>query len=142
MGQRLLRQGERDLKTARKPLHPETYYAAASFAHQAAEKALKGAYWCLRGEELPWKHDLVRCTDLLSERIGAPPSGVQEAVERLQPVYDESRYPSGNVNEPIPADLIGREDAEAAVRLAEEVIAWVRVLLQQQFNGGPPMTHC
>ena len=97
MAQRLWRQSERDIETARRLLQPDTYYAAANYAHQAGEKALKAACWHLRAEEPPWRHDLVRCVDLIAERVGAIPTSVQAAVEQLQPMFDESRYPSGNV---------------------------------------------
>src|SRR5438105_29691 len=65
MGQRFWQQAERDLETARRLIGPDTYYAAASFAHQAAEKALKAACWHLRAEEPPWRHDLGRTFDLV-----------------------------------------------------------------------------
>lgn len=53
MGERLWRQATRDIRVARMLLHPENYYGAANFAHQAAEKALKAAHWHLRAEEPP-----------------------------------------------------------------------------------------
>ena len=131
MGQRLRDQAERDIQTAGRLLYPGTYYAAANYAHQAAEKALKAAFWHLRGEEPPWNHDLVKCASQVAQRTGGLPPTVEAAVEQLQPVFDESRYPSGNLSDPIPADLIGEEDAWVAVRMAEEVLDWVQGLLQQ-----------
>lgn len=47
MSQRLWRQAERDLESARLMLQPRGYYVAANLAHQSAEKALKAAYWHL-----------------------------------------------------------------------------------------------
>lgn len=132
MGQRLWQQAQRDIRVATQLLQPDSYYAAAYFAHQASEKALKAAHWHLRGEEPSWKHDLVLCADAVAEYTGEPPAVVvQAAVEQLQPIFDDSRYPSGNASDPIPADLIGEEDAVASVKSAEEVMAWVQRLLQQ-----------
>ncbi|MBI2864941.1 MAG: HEPN domain-containing protein [Chloroflexi bacterium] len=131
MGQRLWQQAERDIDVARMLLQPGSYFGAANFAHQAAEKALKAACWHLRGEEPPWKHDLVKCANLVSERAGDYPPDVQVAVEQLQPMFMESRYPSGDENAPIPAELISEGAARAAVNMAEEVMAWVQRLLQQ-----------
>jgi HEPN domain-containing protein len=142
MAQRLWQQSERDIVTARRLLYPDTHYAAANYAHQAAEKALKAACWYLRGEEPPWRHDLVRCADLIAERMGAVPGNVQAAVEQLQPMFDESRYPSGNVSEPIPAELIDQRDADLAIKLAEEVMAWVRTLLQRPPGRPGARTGC
>lgn len=134
MGLRLWLQSQRDLRTARFLLTPETYYASSNYAHQAAEKALKAGCWLLRNEEPPWKHDLVRCLDLLSVRTDDVPSSVRLAVEQLQPLFDATRYPSGNAEEPIPADLIDRDEAERGIRQSEEVVEWVRELLPRTFS--------
>ena len=131
MGQWLWQQAERDLAVARRLLYPGAYYAVANFAHQGAEKALKAACWHLRAEEPPWRHDLVRCDDLVAECTGGLPPEIERAVGQLQPLFEASRYPSGNANEPIPADLIGEGDATASIRSAEGVMEWVQMLLQQ-----------
>lgn len=140
MGQRSWQQAERDLAVARSLLHPGAFYAAASFAHQGAQKALKAACWHLRAEEQPWRHDLVRCADLVAERAGGLPLEVERAVEQLQPLFEASRYPSGNANEPIPADLIGEIDARASIQSAAEVMAWVQILMQQPPDRPQPKT--
>lgn len=101
------------------------------FAHQAAEKVLKGAYWEIRREEPPWKHDLIRCLGGIEMSGVAIPSGIKVAVEKLQPMFEATRYPSGDMDEPIPADAVLDSDARLAIRLAEEVITWVRELVEQ-----------
>lgn len=131
MAQRFWRQSAYDLEAAKRLVYPGTWYAAASFAHQAAEKALKAAIWHVRGEEPPWTHALVACAELVSERVGSLPPNVQLAVERPQPLFEAVRYPSGIADDPIPADLITEEDAAAAIRFGEEVCVWVEKLLQQ-----------
>ena len=70
------------------------------------------------------------------------PPGGQEAIEYLQPMLEASRYPSGNANEPIPADLISEEDARTGVAFAEEVIAWVQTLLQHAPGRTRRKTTC
>jgi len=87
MSQRLWRQAERDLAIAGRLLDPEGYYGAANFAHQAAEKALKAAFWYLRAEEPPWNHDIVRCAALVAERARGLPDTVEAAVEQMQPLF-------------------------------------------------------
>lgn len=131
MGRRLWQQSDRDMAAARRLIYPDTYFAAANFAHQAAEKALKAAHWHLRAEEPPWKHDLLACAARVGEYAGGVPPEVRAAVARLQPVFEVSRYPSGDAGEPIPADLISESDARQALKLAEEVRAWVRTQLQR-----------
>jgi HEPN domain-containing protein len=49
----------------------------------------------------------------------------------LAPIFARTRYPSGRVDEPIPARLVQAEDAQAAISAAEEAMAWVRDLLQE-----------
>lgn len=115
---------------------------AAGFAHQAAEKALKAAHWHLRAEEPPWRHDLLVCTALVGKYADGVPPNVLAAVAELQPVFDASRYPSGDVAEPIPADLITEPDAQRAVSLAEEVRAWVQTLLQRPPGSKRGRTRC
>ncbi len=70
----------------------------------------------------------MRCAQLVAEKVGTLPDEVEAAVEQLQPMFAETRYPSGNANEPIPADLIAEGDARSAVEWAEEVMAWVQSL--------------
>jgi HEPN domain-containing protein len=142
MGRRLWQQSERDMAAARRLLYPGTYFGAASFAHQAAEKALKAAHWHLRAEEPPWRHDLLVCAALVGDHAEGVPSNVLAAVAELQPVFEASRYPSGNAAEPIPADLITELDAQRAVGLAEEVRAWVQTLLQRTPGGRRRRTRC
>lgn len=134
MGHRLWQQAERDLEFARVLMQPRGYYLAANLAHQAAEKSLKGACWHLRGEEPPWKHGLQHIAELLVEDPQSIPRRVQEAIALLNPVLERTRYPSGDVDEPIPSDLVGEDVARAAIESAEEVTTWTRELLRRPPN--------
>jgi HEPN domain-containing protein len=129
MGQRLLRQSERDLFCASLLLRPEAYYLAVSTAYQATEKALKAAHWHVRQEEPAWKHDLGGVVERVADRVGSIPRAVDDAVARLEPLWEPTRYPSGLVDDPIPADLFDEGDARAALAAAQEVLTWVRTLL-------------
>ncbi len=145
MGQRLWQQSESDIAAARRLLYPGTHFGAANLAHQAAEKALKAAHWHLRAEEPPWKHDLLACAARVGEYAGGVPPDVLAARARLQPVFEESRYPSGDVAEPIPADPITELDAQEVSRgngLAEEVRAWAQTLLQRPPGSVRGKTSC
>ena len=62
-------------------------------------------------------------------------------MEQLQPLFDVTRYPSGNAIEPIPADLIGQDDAEESLRHSMEVVEWVRTVLPQPRATDPSQTH-
>ncbi len=131
MGRRMWEQARRDLEAARRLLSPGTYYVAENLAHQAAEKSLKAAHWHLLAEEPAWKHRLGSIADKLADEAGEFPAEVRSSVAQLMPLFEISRYPSGNLEEPIPADLIGEEDATAAITSAEVVMTWVQTLLQR-----------
>lgn len=142
MGQRLWQQAERDIETSRFNLQPRTYYAAANFAHQAAEKSLKAAYWHLLGEEPAWNHDIVDIAERLTPQAEQIPSAVRAALSLLEPLFERTRYPSGRADEPIPADIVAEQDARTAVRSAEEVMAWVRTLLLQAPGSARSEKNC
>ena len=112
-------------------MQPRCYYNAAFLCHQAAEKALKAAHWHLRAEEPPWVHDLSECAQRLAERLEGAPPEVAAAIEYLQPLHADTRYPLVDGNEPIPAERIGVEEAQQAIEATEEIMAWVRILLSQ-----------
>lgn len=133
MGQRYLRQAQSDLRSASRNVEPGSYYVAANLAHQSAEKALKAAHWHVRGEEAPCRHDIGVVAERVAERVGILPLSVDLAIERLDPLFERSRYPSGNLQEPIPSELIDDKVARAAIADAEEVMRWVTTLFQQSW---------
>lgn len=115
--ERLLAQAREDLTTARVLLQGERHYAAAFFAHQVAEKALKALH-IERLRTLPRTHDLLA----LAEALGAPEE-VVEGARLLTPDYTVSRYPDAAGT--LPARLYGKAQAETRLRAAEEVLTWV-----------------
>lgn len=142
MGQRMWQQAERDLESARLMLQPRSNYVAANLAQQAAEKALKAAHWHLLGKEPPWSHDLASLAEQFTAQVEQIPRGVHAAIALLDPLFERTRYPSGRAEEPIPADLVGEEDARTAIQSAEEVMAWVRTLLQDQPGKARHKQNC
>jgi HEPN domain-containing protein len=129
MGQRFWQTAQRDMAGARLMLQPDGWYIAAYLAHQATEKALKAAHWHLRAEEAPWTHDVADVAERLADQPSDIPAAARRALSVLEPVYEQTRYPSGNVTDPLPADLFGETEARAAIAAAEEVMAWAQMLL-------------
>lgn len=138
MGEWMWLQAERDLDSARIMLQPRGYYVAANLAHQAAEKALKAAHWYLKREEPSWTHDVAALAEQVTASVELIPGEVRLACRQLHPLYGMARYPSSIVEEPIPADIVGLDDAQTALQSAEEVIAWVRTLLQRPKDARQP----
>lgn len=130
MGERFLMQAERDFEFARALVVPRGYYLAAYLAHQATEKALKGACWVVRREEPPWKHSLRQLAELLVDDPSQLPEGVTAGIAIRNPILEQTRYPSGNIADPIPSDLFDEVSARDALAAADEVILWVRQLFQ------------
>lgn len=109
-------QSHADLKTARDSLAAGNFYAAAFFAQQAAEKALKALH--LHVTKRPHiGHGLV----YLARALDAP-APVLQACSELTPHYTQSRYPDAAVG--TPAENYTREAAQHFVHLAEEVVSW------------------
>lgn len=109
--ERLLAQAGEDLVTAAVLLNGERQYAAAFFAHQAAEKALKALH-IQRLLTLPRFHDL------------QTPEDVREGARLLTPDYTLSRYP--DVAGTVPAKLYGKPQATARVKAAKRILQWVK----------------
>ncbi|HDI46200.1 MAG TPA: HEPN domain-containing protein [Candidatus Methanomethylia archaeon] len=117
-----LRQALRDLQHAKNSMKHEEYEWACFAAHQAAEKAVKALYQKL-GVEV-WGHSVSRMLKALPAEIELPPSLVDKAKE-LDRHYIPSRYPNFHP-EGAPLDYYTREDAERAVKYAEEIIEFCR----------------
>ncbi|MDO8661498.1 MAG: HEPN domain-containing protein [Candidatus Woesearchaeota archaeon] len=103
---------KRDLRVAKYTLKGGLYEAAAFFAQQTAEKALK-AVLLSKGSELVKTHDVVR----LAQWCGAPQEIVL-ASALLNPAYVSTRYPDSFVK------LVIAREARALVSAAMEVLAW------------------
>jgi HEPN domain-containing protein len=122
-GLRWLSQGEQDLNDAEFNLSGKRYNVACFLAQQSAEKALK-AYLFSKGAEEVWGHSVAElCKDAQTfypefrqlETIAAP----------LDKYYIPTRYPNA-LPGGIPSKAFDENDAKSAIRLAKEVIDFVR----------------
>ena len=123
---RWFRQAEADLETAMITLDGGRFYAAAQFAEQAAEKALKALYIERKGLLPPRTHELKR----LGEEFNAPENMLTE-LDAMADKYLAARYPDATVGL-IPAESINQESAEWHLDLAQRTLAWVRKQLSTQ----------
>ncbi|MFQ5909878.1 MAG: HEPN domain-containing protein [Thermoplasmata archaeon] len=103
----------KDLETAHQLLDMENHEAAAFFAQQSVEKALKSLH-IDRFEELKRTHDLV----LLARALDLPQHLV-DLCKELGPAYIYTRYP-----DVVPAEDIGSISKEL-LKYAEEIIRWI-----------------
>ncbi|WP_291998617.1 HEPN domain-containing protein [Caldivirga sp.] len=117
-----LQQAFDDLATAKDMVATGHYYAAAFWAQQSADKALKALALSL-GKVLR-THDLSEILNTIHEESGLPIDDVKQDANKLTIHYVVSRYP--NAANAIPSRIYSRDDAEDLVRRAEKVIQWVR----------------
>jgi HEPN domain-containing protein len=86
---------------------------------QAIEKSLK-ATLCHHGREVPQTHDIEFLVDRLSGTPASLPSALTETdFGDLSTFATLRRYEEGR-------SVIGRDEAQAAILLAEEILEWSR----------------
>jgi HEPN domain-containing protein len=125
MGNRYLdwfRQAEADLRHARNALNDEDFEWSCFASQQGAEKALKALFQKLGMEA--WGHTLTALTGNLPKGVGATDSLVKCA-KILDKHYIPTRYPNG-FDSGAPTDFYTREEAQAAIKCAEEIIEFCR----------------
>ncbi len=112
-----LNQAERDLISAENSLNSKDYYASAFWSHQAVEKGLKSVY--IKNNKFLIKiHDLVK----LGKDISAPQEIISKC-SQINPAYLKVRYPD---EEELPYKSVSEQQAILILKLAKEVITWVK----------------
>ncbi len=114
------KQAQADLRHARESVRLEDYAWACFAAQQAAEKALKALY--LKRNQIAWGHSVRLLLEQLDEAI---PEALLEAARILDKYYIGPRYPNAHPAG-APAELYPRREALEAIRLAEEILNYVR----------------
>ncbi len=125
---RWLKQAVNDLEVAKWNGKGKFWANACFMSQQASEKALK-AYCYSRGERNIISHSLLslkqRCKKYSREFEKISP-----ACRKLDKYYIISRYPNG-LPDLIPADYFEEEEANKAIRFAEDIIDLVRKKLKR-----------
>jgi HEPN domain-containing protein len=111
-----LKKAEQDIDTAQYNLIGSKFEAAAFFAQQSAEKALK-ALFILKHKRLWKNHDLV----MLGEKVGAPKQ-ILKICDKINPHYIVTRYP-------IEAEY-RTEDVETVVKNSKKILKWAKSQLK------------
>ena len=122
-GRRWLLQGEQDLNDAEFNLSGRRYNVACFLAQQSAEKALK-AFLFSKGAEEVWGHSVAElCKDAQTFDSGF--EQLETVAGPLDKYYIPTRYPNA-LPGGIPSKAFDENDAKSAIRLAKEVIDFVR----------------
>ena len=122
-GRRWLLQAEQDLDDAEFNLSGGRYNVACFLAQQSAEKALK-AYLFSRGAEEVWGHSVAElCKD--AQTFDPIFNQLDSKAAPLDKYYIPTRYPNA-LPGGIPSKAFDENDAKSAIRLAKEVIDFVK----------------
>ncbi|MEK6838015.1 MAG: HEPN domain-containing protein [Nanoarchaeota archaeon] len=108
---------EADIKTAEHANDANDYYAVGFWAQQAVEKGIK-ALILHKGAEFKKIHDL----EALGKRVNAP-EAIIDKCKKISPAYTIARYPDAASK---PASSVSKAEAEELLKLAKEVIKWVK----------------
>jgi HEPN domain-containing protein len=121
-----LAQARRDIENARYEQRGGYHEWAAFASQQGAEKALKAVYQKLGGDA--WGHSCNALLEgLFAERIPRDEALLARA-RLLDRFYIPARYPNGWARG-APKDLIGEDDADAAIGAAEDILRFCEGLL-------------
>ena len=115
-----LRQARKDLRHAEKSVNGEDYEWSCFSAQQAAEKGVKALFQALRAEA--FGHSVSMLLKRLPGRY-APNQGLVDRAKALDRHYIPTRYPNFHP-EGAPLDYYTRQDAQEAVKIAEEIIGF------------------
>jgi len=127
-----LRAARRDLERAERSLSEDDRAAAAFWAQQAAEKALKALLIAFKGG-FPKTHSIRRLFDELGSDLGLSEEELWSAYELAQ-FYSLSRYP--DIVEGLPDEAISHGTAERAVRTARRVVEAAERALEEASRAG------
>ncbi len=134
---RWLEQARRDLEVARWDAQGSFWAATCFVCQQAAEKALKAFLYACGEREVHGHELLTLCA--ACERYDADFQSVQRASRVLSRYYIATRYPDSVAAGP-PAEHFDEQDAQEALRYAQEVLALVEGKIQALMTPPPPPT--
>ena len=135
---RWLRSALKTLSSAEGDLERGDYNWACFKAQQAAELAVKAL---LRGLGLPAHgHSVSKLLREASAKGIEAPSEVAEAASSLDKLYVPTRYPNAWA-EGSPHEYYTRNDAENALKQAEEVVKWIEESWKSLKSGGSSETR-
>jgi len=124
---RWLSEAEWDLGTAKDLLKLGRYNAAAFYAQQAAEKAVKAMLYALG--EVPIGHSVRELLERFASLSGQDVGSLMDSARELDRHYIPSRYPSA-LPSGTPHEAYDELTARRVIACAEEVLAFARQFLR------------
>jgi HEPN domain-containing protein len=116
-----------DLEAARVLKSHGIHHLAVFHARQSLEKLLKAAYPILGKGYMPHEHSLQA---MVHRVFGKIPDQIWAIIKQLNPFYMSTRYVDAAGGPP--SVRFRREDAEQALRMAEEAFEWIEAQLTEK----------
>ncbi|MGI6703647.1 MAG: HEPN domain-containing protein [Clostridia bacterium] len=116
---------EYDLETAKVILTGERYLYIGFMCHQVIEKALKGYYACVSGDNPPYIHNLT----ILSKKSGIYQLFTEEQkdiIDSLEPLNIQARYPT--TKDKLMKSLT-KEKCKKIIDETEALFQWIKARL-------------
>lgn len=117
-----LRQADKDIRHAKNARDDGDFEWACFAAQQAAEKALKALYQHLGGDF--FGHSVLKMMKDLPRDV-KPEKNFYKMAAELDKLYIPTRYPNG-FDWGAPMDYFEQDDAEQAIRYAQEIIGYAK----------------
>ncbi len=113
-----------DLEDAKLLFRHERWFRAAFFTQQAVEKALKSLFFLYCRSEPPKIHTVTELYRLLEKCGFKLPGELEEQIYIFNKYYTITRYPDAANG--LPSESVDRIEAERALKIAEEIIDYVK----------------
>ena len=115
-----IKQASEELETAKVDFNAGKYFAVAFWCQQAVEKALKGMILeKKRDDKKIDSHSL-----LYLAKEAEVPKNLIPKLKKLSPQYILSRYP--DMSEEVPYEIYDKDVVDEFIKIAEEVLAWIK----------------
>ena len=110
-------QAQRDFESAEKNFDIGEFHICVFLCQQAVEKSLKALGIKNKGELIKI-HSVIKLG-----KENSVPEKIISKLERLEPIYQKSRYP--DVSEKVPFEEYSKKDAEEILEICQEVLEWI-----------------
>lgn len=130
--ERWYRQAVDDLEASAALLTAQKYAQTCFYAQQAAEKALKAAWYFLDLD--PWGHSCAKLIQSLPDDEQPPFAEILEAALALDKLYIPTRYPDA-LAELTPAEAFTKREGQGAIASAQEILDCVEARIYRIGNS-------
>jgi len=119
-----IKAAEEDIYDAKEAIKRGRWFRAAFYSQQAVEKILKALFFIVKRENPPYIHTVTELYRILKEADFNLPSELENQLYVLNKYYTITRYPDAANG--LPSEAVDKIEAERALKIAEEVLEYVK----------------